>query len=382
MKVLFASHLFPNPAEPLKGVFVAKLAEAMAAHAAVEVLAPVTWLPGLRAASEIPPRRTEAGVTVWHPRRWATPGPLRSLRVRAYLQALRSIGQDLSGPWQAIHSHWIDPDACAMNNWPANRGALRVATVHGHAAIGLGIGAIDSAPIRPALRKLDRIVAVSSELKAILVNDFGIAPEKIAVIFNGIDPAQFFLQDRELARRQLGLPQNRRILLVVARLSPEKNLGALLEAVASLPDRDFHLHLAGTGPLEKTLRESAARLRLGNRVSFEGGVRHHELPLWFAAADLFCLSSHHEGCPVVVHEALACGTPVISTRVGAVPDLLNDSTGLLCEPSDSAALADALARGWERKWDRAAIAAEGRRHTWDAVARQTLELYHEAGAGN
>ena len=67
MKVLFASHLFPNPADPLKGVFVEKLAEAMAAHSAVEVVAPVTWLPGLRCVNEILLRRRKAGVTVKHP---------------------------------------------------------------------------------------------------------------------------------------------------------------------------------------------------------------------------------------------------------------------------------------------------------------------------
>ena len=241
MKVLFASHLFPNPAEPLKGVFVAKLAEAMAAHASVEVVAPVTWLPGLRPAKPIPTRRTEiGGVTVWHPRRWATPSLLRPLRTRAYLRALRSMAAELAGPWQVLHSHWIDPDASAMNDWPANRGAVRIATVHGHAAIGLGMKGIESPSIRAALQRLDAIVTVSDELKGILVNDFCIGPEKIAVIFNGIDPLLFRPLNRETARRHLGLPQDRRVLLAVARLSPEKNHAGLIEALASLRDRDFH----------------------------------------------------------------------------------------------------------------------------------------------
>ena len=85
---------------------------------------------------------------------------------------------------------------------------------------------------------------------------------------------------------------------------------------------------------------------------------------------------------MVVHEALACGTPVIATRVGAVPDLLSKpGTGLLCEPGDIGALADAIELGWAQTWDRNAIAAEGQRHTWDAVARQTLETYRQLGAG-
>jgi len=168
---------------------------------------------------------------------------------------------------------------------------------------------------------------------------------------------------------------NRRVVLSVARLSQEKRHDVLLDAVARCPVRDFQVHLVGGGPLTVEVREAINRAGLENRVFLEGGVAHDDLPDWFAAADLFCLSSAHEGCPVVIHEAMACGLPMVSTRVGAVPDLLGAEAGVLCSPNDAAALAEALSTALGRGWDPEAIAREGAHHSWDGVSRRLLSLY-------
>lgn len=373
MQVLLTSHLYPNPATPLLGTFVAELAAAQAAYASVSVVAPVAWFPLLREAHAVPLQRQEGPVHVFHPRRLVHPPPLRDLRWRPHLHALE--GSGVQGPWDIIHAHWLDPDAYAVTRWAAARDARLVATVHGHAALGLGTLGRPSPLIRRALRGMDHVVAVSSELRDLVVNHFGVAPERVSVRFNGIDPRLFRLMDRERARRRLGLPLNRRIVLNVARLSPEKRHDVLLEAVAHCPDRDFQVHLAGGGPLADSLPAAIRQAGLENRVFLEGGVAHDALPDWFAAADLFCLTSAHEGCPVVIHEALACGVPIVSTRVGAVPDLVGPESGLLCAPGDAAGLAAALAAALARPWDRTAIAEAGGRHTWDAVARGLNETY-------
>ena len=373
MKILFASHLYPNPAEPLVGTFVAELARAMAAQAAVSVVAPVTWMPGMRARKGIPTKRREGAVEVFHPRRLACPGPLRNLRWRAHLAALRAAG--LTGPWAVIHSHWIDPDAYAVSHWEGSQGALLVATIHGHAGLGLGLHGRPSPLIRKALHRTHHLVAVSSELKIILVGDFGVAAERVSVLSNGMDPARFRLEDRAAARQRLGLPVNRRLVLNVARLSPEKRHDLLIEAVARCPERDFDVRLVGGGALESGLRASIQSAGLQDRIFLQGGIAHDQLPDWYAAADLFCLSSAHEGCPVVILEALACGVPIVSTRVGAVPDLVEAEAGFLSEPGDAMALSQALALGLRRSWDRERIARRGGARTWDAVACQLLGLY-------
>lgn len=373
MKILFASHLYPHPAAPLQGTFVSELANAMAVHAPLSVIAPVTWLPGSRVGRLVPQRRREGAVEVHHPHRWYFPPPLRHLRWRAHLAALRAAGMD--GPWTVIHSHWIDPDAYAVSRWEGSRGALLVATIHGHAALGLGTLGRPSPVIGRALLKMDHVVAVSNELKSILVEEFGLAEDRVSVVFNGVDPRKFCRRDREMARRKLGLPLNRRVVLSVARLSREKRHDLLLDAVSCCPVQDFQVHLIGGGPLAGVVREKIHRAGLENRVFLEGGVAHADLPDWFAAADLFCLSSAHEGCPVVIHEALACGLPMVSTRVGAVPDLLGPEVGVLCSPNDAAALAEALSTALGRSWDPEAIARQGAHHSWDGVSRRLLSLY-------
>lgn len=376
VKVLLASHLYPHPAAPLQGTFVAEIAHSLAAMAAVSVVAPITWLPGASVGARVPRSRRDGPVVVHHPRRWFLPPPLRRSRWRAHLAALRSArAEGLEGPWDVIHSHWIDPDAYAVSCWEGRRGAALVATIHGHAAVGFGTRGRPSPVIRRALLRMDHVVVVSEELKTLVVDTFGVAPGRVSVCFNGVDPALFRRQGREEARRRLGLPLNRRVVLNVARLSAEKRQDVLLEAVARCPERDFAVHLVGVGPREAELLGHIRRSGLENRVFLEGGVRHEDLPDWFAAADLFCLSSAHEGCPVVVHEALACGIPVASTRVGAVPDLVGPDCGVLCPPGDARALSGALSTALGRTWDAEAIARQGALHTWDGVGRRLKELY-------
>ena len=378
MKILFASHLYPNPARPLLGTFVAELAGAMAAHVPVAVVAPVTWLPGMRAAKAVPLQRREGAVEVFHPHRLACPPPLRDFRWRAYLAALRSAG--LPGPCPVIHSHWIDPDAYAISRWEASRKAVLVATIHGHAALGLGIDGRPSPLIRQALHRMDHVIAVSSELQSILIERFGIKASRISVCFNGIEPQRFCLRDQEQARRRLALPLNRRLMVNVARLSPEKQHEVLFEAITKCPRQDFQLHVVGGGPLEQKLKTVVRAAGLENRVFLEGSVGRDQLPDWFVAADHFCLSSAHEGCPVVILESLACGVPIVSTRVGAVPDLVGEGEGVLCDPGNANDLAGALNQALAHSWDREAIARAGASHTWDLLARQLLSLYAQLRA--
>ena len=375
MRVLFASHLYPNQAQPLLGVFVAELAAALSREPDVDldVFAPVAWNPIAQRQPEVRTRHSEGGINVAHPRRLPVPTALAGIRWMTYVAALQN--EFPRAKWDVVHSHWIDPDAMAVSQSPRTAQARLVATIHGHAAIGLGLKGRKSPNLGPALRRMDHIIAVSSELRSILIDEFGVVPERVSVRFNGIDPAKFRFQELTEVRQKLGLPLNRRILLHVARLSPEKRHRILLDALERCPIRDFEVHLLGEGPLRGEIEDEIRRRNLGTRVFLRGGVAHDQLPDWFAAADVFCLSSAHEGCPVVIHEALACGAPVVATRVGAVPDLVEARDGVLCERENPEALAVALQAVWSQGWDRRAIAIRGSIHTWDAVARDLVRLY-------
>ncbi len=115
---------------------------------------------------------------------------------------------------------------------------------------------------------------------------------------------------------------------------------------------------------------------VAERVSFLGRVAQTQMPLWYRAADLFCFGSYHEGCPNAILEALACGTPVVSTDVGGIPDLVEEGrSGILFQPRSDEAFAAALRAALERPWDRADIAALGARRSWAHVAAEYLALF-------
>ena len=99
------------------------------------------------------------------------------------------------------------------------------------------------------------------------------------------------------------------------------------------------------------------------------------------AADAFCLASRREGCPNVVLEALACGLPVVATRVGAVPEVVpSERYGVVVPADDAAALAAALERALATEWDRDAIAAWGRSRSWGRVAEELGEIFEGVAA--
>ncbi len=382
IKVLTLSHLFPNPEAPVNGVFVGKLVKALSSHAKTEVIAPISTFPLLRKAGQIPEKARLGKTPVSYPRYLALPKALNDHRWRFFAKAIQPLFEEKLPDADVIHTHWIYPDTYAATLLAGDKPV--VATVHGHAAIGLGIGGIETPLIAEALQKAAHLISVSSELKDLMVNDFGVSPEKISILHNGIDPEIFETRSKEDARRNLGLPQNQRIVLTVARLSTEKRIEMLVDAVSKCPSQDFLVYLAGGGPLKEQIQDKIVARGLENRIHLEGPVMHDKVADWYFAADLFCLPSAHEGCPVVIHEALACGLPIVSTRVGAVPDVmggLGPECGLLCEPDDAAAFSDAIESALNRDWDRNAIAKAGALQTWDKVAEQTIALYENVLEG-
>jgi glycosyltransferase involved in cell wall biosynthesis len=146
----------------------------------------------------------------------------------------------------------------------------------------------------------------------------------------------------------------------------------VIEAMSHLVERFPGIRFAmvgGAGPegaMEKELRDLAERRGLAEKVIFAGPRSREELYLWYSAADVFVLASAHEGCPNVVLEALACGTPVVATAVGNIPQILTPKVGILAD-RDIPALTMALAEALDRTWDREAIQSRIRSRTWQAV---------------
>jgi glycosyltransferase involved in cell wall biosynthesis len=99
-----------------------------------------------------------------------------------------------------------------------------------------------------------------------------------------------------------------------------------------------------------------------------------DVAIWMAAADVVTLPSYMEGCPNVVLEALACGRPVVATRVGGIPEIMSDACGRLIPPRDANALAQALNAALSAEWDAASISAHWSR-SWNTVAQELLDIF-------
>ncbi len=202
------------------------------------------------------------------------------------------------------------------------------------------------------------VTAVSQSVARNLVEQ-GFPARKIRVFYNGVDWKHFDrLPTKNEARNQFGLPADAFVVLCAASLTPRKGQKFLLEAISHLP-ADVHLLLCGEGGEEAALRETAAKLNLGNRVHFAGFLSDVRPAL--AASDVFVLPSLHEGLPNVVLEALAARVPAIATDIAGTPEIIESGkTGFLVPPGEVAPLLSALERLRSDAALRARFAQSGR----------------------
>ena len=210
-----------------------------------------------------------------------------------------------------------------------------------------------------------------------MIHEYNVSPNKITVIHNGIDKSKFSPIDKKYARSKCGFTDDSKYILAISRLSSEKGLEYLLEAVKMLKTQNVKLALVGDGPLYNTLNDYVLQNNLADKVRFVGAVPHKDLNLWYNAADVFCLSSLWEGCPNVVIEALACGTPVVSSDVGAVSHFVNESCGMVVPRGKSDALSKALDMVLNRLWDQKKLSQTSSLKGWADVAEDVIDIFQK-----
>jgi glycosyltransferase involved in cell wall biosynthesis len=221
-------------------------------------------------------------------------------------------------------------------------------------------------------------IAVSHALSRELAG-WGIAPGRIRVIHNGIDPAPF--EQAGIYRRRAVSGEAPLVVGTVARMAPQKGLQYLVYAAASLAGRYPRMRfvIAGDGPEQPALQELTRRMGLGGRISFPGFIRN--IPAMLSQIDIFVLPSLAEGLAITLLEALAAGCAVVASRVGGVPEVIeHGTTGLLVPPASSGALAGAVAALAENPFLRRNVSLAGRKRvleqfTIDKMLMQTGSVY-------
>lgn len=315
MRVLIVSNMYPSAKDPDFGTYVYDQVEELRRQGvAVELV--------------VTDQRPSTGIQ----------------KAKKYLSHFLAAWRARRAAFDLIHLHF--PAAThLLSASPVLLGAGRpyVVTIHGGDVRKLPRTGLRRWLVAAFLKRASCVIAVSRDLGSRAHEDLGVSDHRLAVIDVGYNERLFrpvSAAERAELRRQLGFRDDRFSLLYVGRIEPGKGLDTLFDALETLsPDCNAELFLAGVGPSEAELKDRTRRHRLREHIHWLGALAHDRLPGYYAAADAFVLPSRAEGTPAALLEAMAVETPAIVTRVGGVPDLIEDgASGLLFEPDDSAAL--------------------------------------------
>ncbi len=237
---------------------------------------------------------------------------------------------------EVVHTHGYRPDV--MHGGGLQRlGLPVVTTVHGFTGGGWKNRFYEWLQIR-AFRRFDAVVVVSRPLVDRMARA-GVPRTRIHAIPNAWRPSSPDVPplERVAARAALGIPRDDFVIGWVGRLSREKGADVLVRALPHLRDVPLAVSVVGTGPEQSGLQASAGRLGVDRRILWHGAVP--DAGRVFKAFDAFVLSSRTEGTPVVLLEAMAAGVPVVTTRVGGVPDVVSPAEAVLVRSDDPGGLA-------------------------------------------
>lgn len=386
MKILTFTSLFPNREQPNSAIFIKHRMAAVHRRedAEVRVVAPVPYYPSLpfggrwQAFSRVPYREAFDDFKVWHPRYLVTPKIGMTLYgYSMFLGSLLTVRKIFKEwPFDIIDAHYVYPDGLAA--LLLGRYFRRPVMV---SARGTDINYYPQLRfVRPLIKRVlssvDHLVSVCGSLADCMV-DLGTDRSRITVIPNGIDSTCFFPRDRMYARKKIGIEPKIKLLLSVGALIERKGMHLLVDALALLKRQralDFYTCIVGAGPERERLEHKIYHHNLSDAVSLVGEIDNSDLADWYYAADLFFLGSSREGWPNVVCESLACGTPVVATPVNGIPEIIASSDLGIIVDREPSQFAEAIQQGLSRAWDRSAIQKHGQSRTWDAVAKEVIEV--------
>jgi glycosyltransferase involved in cell wall biosynthesis len=307
---------------------------------------------------------------------------------RVLVGAARRLSKVIAAvPVDIVHTHGIDADLIAAL---AVCGRPERTVCHLHTTPPTDLSASWRAAIRRnAFRSLTTrnrtwFIAVADSVRERMAEYYRIPIERIVTVRNGIDPAEFEIDNAASTCRG----SDRVVLGTAARLVPLKGLTFLIEAAARLARKNmaFEVRIAGTGSQQESLERLARSLGLSDRVRFLGQVT--DMPGFYRGLDVFVLPSLSEGLPLVVLEAMAMGKPIAATCLAGTREVVRDGVdGFLVPSANATALGDALERLAADPSLRQQMGAAGRQRVLadfciDRVAREVVQVYERILAQN
>jgi teichuronic acid biosynthesis glycosyltransferase TuaC len=357
--VVLISNLYPNNSEMTKGLFIKQLADSLSNLCDLTVVSPIPFHPlDLIRQPVIVKQEIIDGITVLHPRYIVIPKILRSLIGYFFSKGIFKTIQKLQqqGKAEIISAHWTYPDG-----YGASLVAKKLKIPFSIHALGCDINDYTKYKIR---RKLivnalndSNINIVKSQALKDKITSLGVDSNKTIVIHNGVDQNKFIRKTSKVARNEIestfksvSFRDGTKYCLFIGNFQVEKGLNYLLDAFFKIKNNKVHLIIIGGGPLKNEIVAQINELGLDKYVTLLGRIEHQHIPLYMAACDLLCLPSLREGCPNVVLESLSCGTPVVASNVGAVPDIISrEQFGIIVPACNAEELAKGITKGLKLK---------------------------------
>ncbi|QSI78145.1 glycosyltransferase family 4 protein [Niveibacterium microcysteis] len=385
IRTLLFSTLYPSVARPTHGVFVETRLRELLKTGKVEtrVVAPVPWFPSraerfgdwARMAAT-PAYEERDGVKIWHPRYLLPPkvgmtvAPLTlALGARATVSRLLREGFD----FDLIDAHYYYPDGVAAAMLAGWFKKPFVITARGTDLNLIPCYPLPRRMIQWAAAQAAGSIGVCSALLDVL-REMGADDSRLHVMRNGVDLQRFSPRSQSECRARLGLPIQGRLLVSVGHLVERKGHHLVIEALDHLPDAS--LVIVGDGEERARLHEAAALPGRQGRVLFAGAQPNTALSEWYSAADALVLASSREGWANVLLESMACGTPVVATRIWGTPEVVAaPEAGELVDRRDAQSIAQAVQRLFERSPDRAAVRRYAENFGWEPTSQAQVDLF-------
>lgn len=394
IRTLLYSSLYPSSARPIHGIFVETRLRELLKTGAVEtkVVAPVPWFPltGERwgdygRMARTPARETRNGIDVLHPRFPLIPKV--GMSVAPWLLALASVGPiqrliDEGFDFDVIDAHYYYPDGVAAA-WLAKRFNKPLAiTARGTDLNLIPQYALPRKMIHWAAQQADASIGVCAALMDVL-RDWGIEERRLNVFRNGVDLQRFHPVPPAQARAELKI-EGGPVLLSVGHLIERKGhhlvVGAMPQVLKQHPQA--RLYVIGEGEERPRLEAQITELGLQQQVTLTGALPNEKLATWYSAADALVLASSREGWANVLLESMACGTPVVATRIWGTPEVVTPESGsLLVDERSSAGIAATLAKLLAVACDRQAVRVYAEGFGWGQTSQQQVSLF-QALAGS
>ena len=388
IQTLLLSTLYPSSVRPGHGIFVeTRLRELLKdGQVATKVIAPVPWFPSANprfgdyaTLARTPAREQHNGIDVLHPRFLVAPKVGMNLAPFALAAtALRSAKKLLAEgfDFDLIDAHYFYPDGVAAAIVARALGKPLFITARGSDVNLIAQHAWPRRMMLWAARQATGCIGVSQALVNAM-HQLGMPADRLHMLRNGVDLDRFQAMDRAHARARIG-HEGQPLLLSVGNLIALKGHDLCIDALALLLPQHpgARLLVVGVGPDSDKLTRYATDQGVADRVHLVGAVPNAELPHWYSAADCLLLASSREGWPNVLLEAMACGTPVVASNVGGIPEIVSSPRlGRLLPQRDAKTLAASIHEVLLAALDRSAVRAYAQSFGWQETSQRQHNLF-------